>query len=346
MSNTAAPSFRRGTQAMEEAFEQASASFAKDHFFKLEDKESCILRFLTEADYDPNIEGSGFITVLQYGNVPTKPAPKGYTGNWPSSMPAVARSDEAFTGMFADDYIAEFVRDSKGNPLRPSPRYWAYACLREEVFGDGSDDLGGPAMKGKVIGYRDKTREVVIKRDDKEETVVEKAVILVNMAYKNFYSQLIGFARQYGTMLDRDYHITRQGSGANDTTYRIVPLDPIPGLDLRDPEVMKRYPVAKPLGDVIAERASDEYYARFFDRRVEVVDDDGAQGAPASEQVRPATDVQDDERLAALRSRVTGYEQPAAAATEASAEAPAEQDAPAAEPPAVPAAAGVPRNFD
>lgn len=337
------PAFRRGTEELEEAAKNAGASFQRDVFFSLEDGKSAILRFITEGDAHPDIEDSGFITVLQYGNIPTKEKPKDWPdgAKWPKSMPAVARSDEAFEGMFEDDYIADHMTDSKGNRYKPSPRYWAYACLREEVFGDGTDATGGPSMKGKLVGYRDQTREVTIKRDGKEEVIKEKAVVIVNMAYKNFFSTLIGFNRAYGTMLDRDYQITRVGSGPSDTDYRIVPLDPIKNLDLRDPETLKKYLPEKPLWEVVLGRADDEYYGRFFDPRVTIPtkqkDNDDGDSAEGAEKVDTAPD---DERLAALRGRVTGYskdeESPAA---EESAEEQTEQPAPA-------AAASGPINFD
>src|SRR5690606_28112718 len=111
--------------------------------------------------------------------------------------------------------------------------------------------------------------------------------VIVNLGYNNFFGKLTGFAKVYGTILDRDYHIRRRGSGPRDTDYIISPLDPIPvaddkpGIegkdgrryyDLRHPEIAARYEYHTTLEDIIAHRASDEYYHRFFDKRVTVVD--------------------------------------------------------------------------
>lgn len=366
-----APAFRTGVDIIEETGKSANRRFQRDNFFGLDDGEECIIRFVTEADPrqvfldadgndtfdntgnpkldedgDPVIE-LGWITVDQYGFLPTKDAPKNYKGkSWPKSMPAVSRSDPAFAGMFEDDYVAEHMRDSKGQPYRPSQRYWALACLREEV-----------REGGRVVGYKDKTREVEVPGKDggASKTITEKDIVVVNMAYGNFFSILTGFVKQYGTALDRDYHIRRKGSGPSDTEYKITPLDRIPVgddspgyegtdgrryYDLRDPEIAKRYEYPTPLWEIVLARASDEYYERFFDQRVVLDDGDdddeggskGSKGAPAKQQVKPV-DEPDADRLAALKNRVMDYD-------ESPTESPADDDAAPA-----PSSGGL-RNFD
>jgi hypothetical protein len=359
-----APAFRTGVDIIEETGKAAGRRFQRDNFFSLDDGDETIIRFITEADPRPILDDKGkpkldedgdpmielgWITVDQYGFLPTKDQPKNYQGKtWPKSMPAVSRSDPAFAWMFEDDYVAEHMRDSKGNAYRPSQRYWALACIREEV-----------REGGRVVGYKDKTREVEVPGKDGAEskTITEKDIVIVNMAYSNFFSILTGFVKQYGTALDRDYHIRRKGSGPNDTEYKITPLDRIavadnkPGFegadgrryyDLRDPEIAARYEYATPLWEIVLQRASDEYYERFFDKRVTIddgKDDDekGGKGAPSSQQVKPVDDP-DEDRMAALKNRVMGYDD---AATEG--DAPADD---AAEPEKVPASSGGLRNFD
>src|SRR5690606_19756832 len=154
-----------------------------------------------------------------------------------------------------------------------------------------------------------------------------KAIVIVNLGYKNFFGKVTGFAGVYGTILDRDYHVRRSGSGPRDTDYKVTPLDPIPvaddkpgakkngeigrgGLyDLRHPEIAARYEYHTPLEDIVAYRASDEYYERFFDKRVTVDDSkpEGEGGAPTSQQSKPSHDEDDAEALAQLRNRITGY---------------------------------------
>lgn len=303
------PAFRKGADAAEEAAKRRS--FQRDHYFSLDDQESCILRFITD---EPD-----WITVLQYNFVPTKPAPKDKDGKpferWPKSMSAVCRRDPAFEGIYDDDYIGENIIDPRTKKLfKPQPRVWALACLREEVKEDG-----------RVVGYRDKVREVEVTRkgdDGREttETVKEKAIVIVNMAQKNFFGILAGFARRYGTMLDRDYYIKRKGDDQN-TTYEIVPLDKIEGHDLRDPETAAKYVPPTPLEEIVAARASDEYYGRFFDPNWTEPEEGQSRaggGAPAEQQSKPESDP-DEDQLAALRSRIMDYDQAPAAAPEAAA---------------------------
>lgn len=303
MSDTKTPSFRRGGDAAEEAA-KSGGNFSRDTFFALEDGEGVYVRFVTD---EPD-----WISVDQYSFLPTKPAPAGWKGNWPKHMSAVSRSDEAFTGMFADDYAKEFMRDREGKPFKPSSRTWAYVCLREEVKEDG-----------RIVGFRDKTREISYEKDGKTVTEVVKDIRIVNLGWKNFFAPIKGYAKHYGTLLDRDIYIKRKGSGQNDTTYETVPMDPTPSWDLRNPEVAAQYKPERPLEEVVTERASDDYYRRFFDHRFTVeIDDKGgeraaeAPGAPVAQQTRPATDV-DQSRVASLADRVMNYAAPATAPAEA-----------------------------
>lgn len=94
-----------------------------------------------------------------------------------------------------------------------------------------------------------------------------------------------------------------------DTTYEIVPMDPTPGWDLRDPATAAQYPIEKSLEELIVYRTSDDYYGRFFDTRVKYVPEQrGAKGvaaqapaqtAPVAQQARPNTEV-DESRVPGL----------------------------------------------
>lgn len=300
--------FRKGAEASAEA-SKGGGQFAKTHYLSIEDGKSEILRFLTDKD--------DWIVVNQHQMVKTKPKPQGFEGNWPDRMGAVCRADEAFEGMFSDCFICEFLVDGK-TLKKPGGRTWALACLREQVLGDGSPDMGGPELKGKVVGVRDQVREIA--KVDKEgkptgETTLEKAIVIVNQGYKNFFSALSGFAGHYGTVLDRDYLVKRSGDDTS-TTYQIIPLDPIEvddkgtKYDLRNPEFLAAYGDVADLGELVTERASDEFYARFFDTRYSV-DKEGkvvASGQAATPE-KPSGDVTPD-RMTALASRVTDYAQP------------------------------------
>ena len=262
---------------------------------------------------------------------------KGHFVKWPEKMGSVCRKDVAFDYKGPDGkpecFVCDRIVDGK-KVKKPSARNWALACLREEV-----------RENGQVVGFRDMTREVKITRDGKEETITEKKIVVVNMGYKNFFSILQGFAGRYGTLLDRDYYIKREGSDT-DTIYVIVPNDPIvidgEVFDLREKKFMDRYKHDLNLEEIISERASDEFYAKFFDTRYTVVEEkdgdkhvgykvvpvDGAE-AQAAAEANPAPAAEsgvDPERMKSLADRVKKYGGDSPAETPA--EAPAAEQAP------------------
>jgi hypothetical protein len=62
---------------------------------------------------------------------------------------------------------------------------------------------------------------------------------IVQQGINNFWHTLaISCVNRYGTIVDRDYEITRSGEGF-DTKYDIIPLPPVP--ELTDPDVVKRF---------------------------------------------------------------------------------------------------------
>lgn len=311
-------SFRKGADQAKSA---QKSGFSRVDYFQISDEDEAILRFITDAREDSSLAHvDAWITVDQHQMVPTKLKPDGYEGKWPTSMSAVCRYDEAFAGIYEDCFVCDKLVDDD-RVRKPGPRIWALAAHREKVIGDGTKELGGPENEGKLVGYTDQTRKVEVKVDGKTKTVVQPNIVIVNMGWRNFFSPLDGFANQYGTVLDRDYWIRRSGGGT-DTTYQIVALDPIPGYDLRDPEVMEKYASNLDLGQIVSDMASDKYYGRFFDTRVTVSDDDDDEettsSVSAKEQQKPEGDASPD-KLKALVDRVKGGK------SEASAESPAEE---------------------
>lgn len=260
-----------------EAYVPGGGGFNRTEFFGLDDGETEVIRLLTDFEAVRASDGElagGWPAFRQHQNIPTKPAPSDYKGKWPATMPANCRRDPQFADAYSDCYICDVIGPMLQYYKKPGQRYFALAVLREAVKEDG-----------RIVGYKDKTVEVTIKGKDGEEDRVEKvkAIVVVNMAWKNFFSILNGYASAYGTVLDRDYQITRHGEKL-DTTYTVIPLDPIHAnldgesvpFDLRDDRLMVRYlPRAAEIGyakasderlsEVIAERASDDFYARFFD---------------------------------------------------------------------------------
>lgn len=294
----AAPTFRKGAEAAKEAAKRTA--FRKTNFLSIDDGDHVIVRFLTEP--------TDWITVDQHQMVTTKEKPSNAKGNWPTKMGAVCRHDPAFEAIFDSCYICDEMlpemKPKEQQTCKPKPRTWALAVLREEV-----------REGGKLKGYRDQTREVAkLDKDGKatKETTKEKAYVVCNFAYDNFFKPLAQLAGVHGTLLDRDYHITREGENL-DTGYTPIHLDPVPAknpetgtmekFDLREAHFMQRYEDAPVLGDLVFERCSDEFYGRFFDKNVTIEDDDD--NGPA-EKAKPSNEV-DPEKLKSLANRVKGY---------------------------------------
>lgn len=315
---------RRGAEEAEASSQ--GANFPKTHYLQMKDKEIAILRFLTEPDE--------WVDADTHAMVPTKgkPADAAAEQKWPAVMGAVCRKTKMGDGkpLYNDCYICDNMRDQKGNAYKRQGRTWALAVLREQVIGDGTPDLGGAALRGKRVGFRNVMREQAIldekgKPTGSIETV--PALVVVNQAWKNFFSTLAGAAKVHGTLLDRDYWIVRSGD-STDTTYQITPLDPVPGFDVRDPEVaaqfglvidpsipsdgefdpktgewldrIQTWPAMYNLDDVVFGQSSDEFYGRFFDPTKTTSAKTNTQPSKPNTEATP-------ERLSALADRVRSY---------------------------------------
>lgn len=324
-----APTFRKGGEAASEAAKsQGGGQFAKVHYFGIaKDGDTAVIRYITDSP--------DWIWVDQHASVPTKNKPKDHEGSWPESMPAVCRYDEAFKGTYEDCYIDDAKIENKWNRLcKPSVRVWAIACLREEVICSKemheADPETYPESKiGKRIGYTDATREIEEVDKDGKPTGNKKqelALVVVNMAPSNFFDGLQAIYSMSGedgepdtrTITDRDFQIKRSGLG-KDSEYYHVGLKETPALRGATPayeasERWEKYTKAVKeqnldLATIVGEKASDEYYARFFDPNKEAPS--RKKDGDAKSDERPDVpdsgnaDV-DEDKLAAMRERVRG----------------------------------------
>ena len=300
---------------------KGGGGFKTTKFFRLKDGESGVYRFLT--DYvgvntpDGGVTG-GWLPTKQHQNIETKGTPADFKGdNWPKRMAAPCRYDEIWQGTYPDCFICD---NPKENQRKATQRFWALAVVREQVL-----------ENGKIVGTKDGTRTYTRKNDDGEdEEVTEKDIVVVNMAYKNFFALLDGAGSRNGTILDRDYFIRRTGATMNDTSYAILPEDKITTtvddeqvpFDLRDDALMARYlPEAaevgyaqastNAIGEILSDRTSDDFYGRFFDTRITIptyaTADPVSVGAPEEVQpISPSNDVSPD-RLQAMKDKLTSY---------------------------------------
>lgn len=317
--NAPAPTLRKGGEGAAEASKQAEFSRGNRlHSLSLADKESIIVRYIT--DYND------WIYTAQHNVVPTKAAPADYKGNWPKAMTAVCRYDKIFkeSGYYTDCYICDAkIQSQYGKPIGNAVRIWALAVVREEVIGDGSEEQGGPSMKGQRVGTTDKMVEV--KKVDKDgnetgETEWHREYVLVNFPYKNYFSGLAAAFSEYKTLCDRDYKVTRIGDD-KDTVYTNFALDKTPNLLPGTEKWQERYLddlAAREidLDAIVLEKASDEYYARFFDPTKTWDPKGGVKpsgiSAEAASTAEPETTPEEKDRMQALRDRVQGQPKPSA----------------------------------
>jgi hypothetical protein len=334
--------FRTGGKQAEErqAAEQAARKAARgktDWITSLlkEPGSSCIIRFVVD---EPD-----WIEVMQHTFVPTKnpPSDKPADANWPERNGAVCRKTTRSNGtaFHTDCYICDHMKQKSGKPYSRGLRMWAIAVVRKEVLGTDEMVAEGkiePHQIGQRVGIVDDLVEVDEVKDGAAtgKKIFKKHYVVVNMALKNFFSEFVQYAKYYGTALDRDYIINRQGEGT-DSVYRSVPLDVIQRptrdeqgnitgmepFDLRNPKFAEMYSDhGIKLGDMIKHRMSDEYYARYFDSRTNVPwktsksddeEDDAsstasasnaaaastpaASSSPASESSEPKADTNTDE---------------------------------------------------
>lgn len=322
--------FAKGGQQAREEAKKAFPSFNKTRYFSLGDGETTFLRLIDDSP--------DWIFINQHGFVPTKGAPKDWEAKdgkkWPERMNAVCRKaknegDLVFPEHGGKCFICDEMRGNaraKDGKYHPSIKLWARAIVRDEIKGTAAMVDAGLIEKhevGTTVGFQD--REIEVQETDKDGKAVgepkkQPEVVVINMGMKNFFGALQASYDAYGTVLDRDYRITRHGTGL-ESEYDIVPMDPIM---TKDPETerMVKFTLAKPeirepylklldLEEVITEQASDRHYATFFDTTKEIPtrakkddkDSVNEEGTGTQEKAPEGPSAAD---LAAMRDRMMG----------------------------------------
>jgi hypothetical protein len=277
--------FRTGTDAAKESA-TSSTSGRMVEYLKMADGDLLYCRFLT--DYDEIVD------MMVHVLYPTKSKPEGYTGNWPKAVSPVCRHTKMGDGspMFPDCYACEHPRMEEGKAKAAISRTYGLIVTREEVLSDGSEKFLIPGSnppqvipKGQRAGWRNKMREhqPFNEETQKPEGPVEMVpeVLIVEMGWKNFWSDIEGIAKIYGTVCNQEMTIRRTGSGMSDTEYKIIGLG-VTKHDMRDAKVLERFgitvkghtdkgqpikefPVHYSLPHILYAKASDDFYARWID---------------------------------------------------------------------------------
>jgi hypothetical protein len=292
------------------------------------DKDSVLLRFLFEANMlgmnpaevisetNPHNPLTGWLlTKDHYAKTKAAPRDKPDGSTWPESFSAVCRRSPVGADnhpAYTNCYICDNILNERGKPEIPSVNMWASAVLREQVVGTQElVDEGriAPEQIGQklILDQGDWVDEIDTSGTTTGRKVWHRRYVIVNMSLANFFSPLNALADFHGTILDRDYKITRKGEPrARKVEYHAVAADPYPvtvmrdGVatqimyDLREPEIAALYSDSKLTRDdlrkIVARRISKKHYDRYFDISVEVNwkdgfdDDDAAGSKPPSQQ--------------------------------------------------------------
>lgn len=316
-----ARSFRTGTEAAKEG---TAFALSRAGFFKLKEDERVFVQFITEP--------GEWQTVDMHPQVPTKPKPADYEGNWPKYVNPVCRRTKMGDDLplYDDCYVCEHLKGQDGKPFKRQSRIWAIGVLREEVLGDGTEGrMGGPSKRGQRVGFKNRTVEFLVldaegrplRGDDDKPTgekVIRPEVVIFTMAWTNFFAALQGHAAALGGTIGNVVFDIRRTGGGLDTDYPSTPVGFNQQQDFNTPASLERigikldpdhtdenghhlkiYPYEYNLHRMLDYRSSAEFYGRFIDPRVETPS--GKKADP-----KPSVDVEPD-AMKNMRERIMSW---------------------------------------
>lgn len=337
--------FLTGATAAEAAAASTGGKFHRLDYLRLGEGESATIRLITDH--------TDLITVVQHFS-PTRPAPDGHEGKWPQAMPAVCRNTPAFqqAGTYEDcilDIKWEETKDDRA--YKPNIRSWALGVVRIPLMQDGRQiGLQDSMVELEVDGTKAMIPEVVILNfawnnfwANLNGFVVDHGTwcdrdYRINRTGKGKdteyravpYNPCTTNGFDHTAMLLQRLELLEKGTSVDQ-----LPPEPGEVLDTRNPAHFLRYlpsfqvpesdlsekhgnsPQALALDQIktiIMERSSDEYYARFFDERMEQpkTKKKGEKDGQASSETPPpvvSAPSADASQLDALAQRVQGYGQ-------------------------------------
>jgi hypothetical protein len=185
----------KGIGSISKKSEEAQSNSSKDKikYVTLKDKESAMLRFLTDSD---EIISAEFHTYKEM-------TPQG----------------EYTRTKYCPD-TRECQKCAEGNPTKEMLFLWAYLYYILHPAQNPALDNDPTAAKWERVTIGGKAAY--------KEIINDVRVFRTGVGKDNKYrGALVGFAQDYGTFLDRDYRYTRTGEKLN-TTYDIIPQNPKP----------------------------------------------------------------------------------------------------------------------
>lgn len=207
----------RGFEAMQQAVKNLSAGpkgrggGRRFNYFGLEDGESIHVRFVTDFDDIITCDFYEFVNVVIDGKSTKQSfivAPDYY-----SEDPTFVGEDWVLKyGGLCENFTTKQLEQPK-----PKERTVAIAVEREAVPVAGATG-GRPKFK-----YQDKIVDITVIRDGKEHTFKGRNFILIRKDAKTFWGNVVGYASEFGTLVDHDYKITRAGEQLT-TNYGCIPV--------------------------------------------------------------------------------------------------------------------------
>lgn len=172
-------------------------------YFILGDGESKVIRFLTDMDELAVAEFYEFVIDKndKYQNFVVAPSFYADNPTW-----------------VGEDWVRKYGGKSKAygsNALedpKPRERIVGLAVEREEI---PVEENGRRMLR---------TQDKLVQFDGKEKTYDARNFFIVKQ-FKTFWQPLMAYYQEYGTICDRDYKITRTGTG-RDINYAIIPKAP------------------------------------------------------------------------------------------------------------------------
>lgn len=214
-----------GFQAMQQAVKNISSSRGgggrRFSYFNLDDGQSIIVRFLTDVDE--------IVTCDFYEYVKTNQSDT--STNSFIVAPDYYAEDPSWSGT---DWVLKYGGKTKPwgsdelEDPKPKERTVAIAVEREAIAVDNNGS-GRPKFK-----YQDKIIEVEDKDGKKHKG---RNFIVIRKDAKTFWGGVVGYYGEFGTLVDRDYKITRNGAKLA-TTFATIPVGPAE--DWEDIEVFRR----------------------------------------------------------------------------------------------------------
>lgn len=109
-------------------------------------------------------------------------------------------------------------------PVITSPINWKWRAASTAQIEKFGFRCWASEQVHKDKAWRPKTHLIINVAVEVEPGVWEPRIIDTTFNQRHIGAILIEYAKEFGTITDRDYKYSRQGSGASDTNYSLIPL--------------------------------------------------------------------------------------------------------------------------